>query len=70
MFIYLFDLKYDPKSEVIGLACRLFKQGFNGGVHFWLNTQNGKMYIGSSLNLPKRLANYWETNPNGTSRSS
>ena len=25
------------------------------------------MYIGSSLNLPKRLANYWETTPKGTS---
>jgi group I intron endonuclease len=67
MLIYLFDLKYNPKSEVIGLARRLFKVGFNGGIYFWLNTLNGKMYIGSSLNLPKRLANYWESYPRGTS---
>jgi hypothetical protein len=45
----------------------MFKRGFKGGVYFWLNTLNGKMYIGSSLNLPKRLANYWETTPKGTS---
>jgi hypothetical protein len=67
MLIYLSDLSHNPKSEVIGLARRLFKRGFNGGVYFWLNTLNGKMYTGSSLNLPKRLANYWETTPNGTS---
>jgi group I intron endonuclease len=67
MLIYHFDLSYNPKSEVIGLARRLFKRGFNGGVYFWLNTLNGKMYIGSSLNLSKRLANYWETTPKGTS---
>ncbi|RGB22373.1 GIY-YIG orf, partial [Rhizophagus diaphanus] len=52
---------------IIGLARRLFKLGFNGGVYFWLNIQNGKMYIGSSLNLSKRLANYWETSPKCTS---
>ena len=55
MFIYLFDLKYNPKSEVIGLARRLFKIGFNGGVYFWLNTLNGKMYIRSSLTCLRRL---------------
>jgi len=38
MLIYHFDLSYNPKSEVIGLARRLFKRGFNGGVYFWLNT--------------------------------
>ena len=67
MLIYLSDLSHNPKSEVIGLARRLFKRGFNGGVYFWLNTLNGKMYTGSSLNLPKRLANYWETSPRCTS---
>ena len=67
MFIYLFDLSHNPRGEVIGFARQMFKRGFKGGVYFWLNTLNGKMYIGSSLNLPKRLANYWETTPKGTS---
>jgi hypothetical protein len=45
MLIYLFDLTHNSRGEVIGLARRLFKRGFNGGVYFWLNTLNGNMYI-------------------------
>jgi group I intron endonuclease len=29
------------------------------GIYLWLNTINGKMYVGSAKDLSKRLRNYW-----------
>ena len=41
----------------------LFDQNRNkSGIYRWVNTVNGKTYIGSAVNLTKRLGSYFNLN--------
>jgi group I intron endonuclease len=40
-------------------------KGF-GGIYIWQNLLNGKRYVGSSINLRKRLSNYYEAKDKST----
>lgn len=35
------------------------KSGLVAGVYLWINRENGKMYVGSSINLRKRMSRYF-----------
>lgn len=35
-----------------------------GGVYCWLNKMNNKRYVGSTINLPRRLSDYNSFSPN------
>jgi len=50
--------KYYPNSETSKDQILSDNQN-KAGIYMWKNTQNGKYYIGSAVDLPKRLQFYY-----------
>src|SRR5438552_14115270 len=58
MIYHVFDLLYVEPDQVREFLISMTKEGLVGGVYLWINRANGKMYIGSSINLYSRLRKY------------
>jgi len=59
MNFHVFDLLYTDPSQVREFLIFMAKSGLVGGVYLWLNKSNGKMYVGSSMNLYSRISTYF-----------
>ena len=51
-------VKLYPTSET-SKALILLENKTKSGIYMWTNTINGKRYIGSAVDLPKRLSFYY-----------
>jgi len=61
MTIHVFDLGsplYTDPEQVRTFLLAIGKEGLVGGVYLWINRVNGKMYVGSSINLYRRISGY------------
>jgi excinuclease UvrABC nuclease subunit len=52
------DLLYVDPDQVREFITSMAKEGLVAGVYLWLNRVNGKMYVGSSMNLYSRISGY------------
>ena len=45
------------------IKLKIFKENINkSGIYRWINIENGKSYVGSSVNLKERFLNYYNLN--------
>ena len=58
MLVQVFDLLYTDPDQVREFLLAIARSGLVGGVYLWFNRFNGKMYVGSSLNLCTRIRGY------------
>jgi excinuclease UvrABC nuclease subunit len=58
MLFHVFDLFYTDPSQIREFLTAMAKTGLVGGVYLWINKHNGKMYVGSSINLCARISGY------------
>lgn len=66
--LVFFDLGKMSKAETLKLLRDYANRGFKGGVYFFINKVDGKMYVGSSVNLVKRITNYPDPYVKGQSK--
>jgi excinuclease UvrABC nuclease subunit len=58
MRYHLFDLALMDPEVVRDFLKLMVKEGLVGGIYLWINRENGKMYVGSSMNLCSRISGY------------
>jgi len=58
MSFHAFDLFYVDPDQVREFLISMAKSGLVGGVYLWINRKNGKMYVGSSINMYSRIRGY------------
>src|SRR4051812_13389720 len=56
--IYVFDMSYVGTGQVKEFLLSKGKEGLVAGIYLWINRENGKMYVGSSINLYRRILSY------------
>jgi len=59
MIYHIFDLLYVDPDQVREFLISVAKSGLVGGVYLWINQSNGKMYVGSSIDLYSRISYYF-----------
>ena len=64
---YIPSIKKYENADILKLQAVSENKG-KSGVYRWINNVNGKTYIGSSINLGKRLGNYFNLNYISTSK--
>jgi hypothetical protein len=47
---------------------KIYSENKSAGIYRWTNKINGKTYIGSAVNLPIRLSNYYSVPPPGAKK--
>lgn len=62
MTFHIFDPLYTDPDRVRELLLAMSKEGLVAGIYLWLNRENGKMYVGSSMNLYTRILGYLRFN--------
>ena len=55
--VYFFNQPFEERAEIMRIT-----KG-EGGVYCWLNKMNNKRYVGSTINLPRRLSDYYSFSP-------
>ena len=65
MRFHVFDLLYTDPAQVREFLISMTKEGLVGGVYLWINRVNGKMYVGSSINLYPKMSRYFTNNAHG-----
>ena len=66
MNIEVFDLFNTDPEQVREFLLSMAKEGLVAGVYLWINRENGKMYVGSSISMYKRMSRYMKgTNIHG-----
>lgn len=58
MTYHVFDLLYTDPDQIRAFLTAMAKEGLLGGVYLWINKSNGKMYVGSSIDLHRRISSY------------
>jgi len=56
MRFHIFDMFYTDPSQVYEFLLSMGKSGLVAGVYLWINRLNGKMYVGSSINMYARMS--------------
>lgn len=59
MIVYVFDLAISNQDSVKEVVNLMAHSGVSGGIYLWLNNSNGKVYVGSTLNLKRRMKTYF-----------
>lgn len=59
MTYHVFDLQYVDPAQVKEFLNAMAKEGLVAGVYLWINRENGKKYVGSSVNLYSRFTRYF-----------
>ncbi|CAG8751985.1 7168_t:CDS:2, partial [Acaulospora colombiana] len=62
MGFHIFDLLYTDPEQVRAFLAAMAKEGLVAGVYLWINRTNGKIYVGSSINLYSRISYYLALN--------
>jgi len=62
MLVQVFDLFTVDPEQVRGFLTVMVKEGLVAGVYLWINRENGKMYVGSSINMRHRIRGYLSGN--------
>jgi len=62
MRCHVFDLSLIDPGQVREFLKVMAKSGLVGGVYLWINSLNGKMYVGSSIDLCSRISAYFSLN--------
>jgi len=65
MLFHIFDLLYVDPDQVREFLLSMAKSGLVGGVYLWINRENGKMYVGSSVSMHKRMNRYFSNKSHG-----
>lgn len=59
MKILSFNLAITTQAQVRKAIRIQAKFGFTGGIYLWINSLNGKFYVGSTLNFYNRISSYF-----------
>lgn len=59
MKIYKLDLSVVTQAQVRVTLNEMRRLGLTGGIYLWINSLNGKFYVGSTLNFYSRILSYF-----------
>lgn len=65
MIFCVFDMLIVTPEQVYDILNSMAKPGLVGGVYLWINRENGKMYVGSSGSMYKRIHRYFSNKSHG-----
>jgi len=59
MSLYKLDLSVISQAQVRATLNEMKQSGLTRGIYLWINSQNGKFYVGSTLNFDTRILSYF-----------